>query len=237
MKLGFKVVPYDYDGDCKPPQNCQNERERGQAQNVYDRILRENPKAKILVYAGMGHIQERESKQITIMAAHFKNISKIDPFTIDQIEINEHSSPEYEFPDYRYAAKKQLINKPTIFQSAKGDYWLNKSGLFTTVNAQIFHPRVTYVKNRPAWLQTNGTRKGTEIDSSKLNLPIQNKQFAGTEMLLVQAFFAGEESDAVPVDQFIIYPGKDIPALMLPKGKYRIRAIDKSGKIIGEYQK
>jgi hypothetical protein len=45
-----------------------------------------------------------------------------------------------------------------------------------------------------------------------------------------------ESAGAVPVDQIILYPNKEIPVLMLPIGNFRIRATDKFGKLIGEYK-
>ena len=42
---------------------------------------------------------------------------------------------------------------------------------------------------------------------------------------------------AVPVDQIIVYPNQAVPALMLPKGKFRIRAMDKTGMILNAYEK
>ena len=54
--------------------------------------------------------------------------------------------------------------------------------------------------------------------------------------MLVQAFLEGESADAIPVDQFIIYPAKQIPALMLPKGRFEIRAVDESVTILGRYK-
>lgn len=241
LNLGFKVVPYEYKGKCQPKQEnpyfCQNERERGQAQNIYDRISRDDPNAKILVHAGAGHIQEYQSKQITIMAAHFKNISGINPFTIDQMEMFERSAPEYEKTDYKYAVQKQSVKQPTIFQSAKGSFWVNKSGQFATVDAQIFHPRVLYQRNRPIWLKINGLRKAVKINTKRLKLESRNQIFTGKEPILIQAFFAGESNDAVPVDQIIIRPNQKFPAMMLPvKGVFRISAKDKTGRMIAEYQ-
>lgn len=62
-------------------------------------------------------------------------------------------------------------------------------------------------------------------------------KFVGQEPILVQAFVAGESADAVPVDQIILYPNKEIPVLILPKGNFRIRVMDKAGKILSQYDK
>lgn len=238
LKLGFKIVPYEYQGKCQPkpdePYFCPNERERGQAQNIYDRILREHPDAKILVHAGAGHIQEYRSKEVTIMAAHFREISKIDPFTIDQSEMMEHSAPGYEEPDYRYATRKGLIKEPTIFVSAQGDLWKNKGGQFGTVDAQVFHPRVSYQHGRPLWLRMKGLRQPGAVGRSVLQLSDKYVSSEASEMLLVQAFVAGEAEGAVPIDQVVVSPSNRKPVLMLRKGAFRVRVIDESGKIRNE---
>ena len=62
--------------------------------------------------------------------------------------------------------------------------------------------------------------------------------FTAAEPVLIQAFLAEEireTSDAVPVDQIILYPNKPIPVLMLPKGDFKIRATDKTGQVFAEY--
>lgn len=240
LKLGFKIVPYEYQGKCQPkpdkPYFCQNEREKGQAQNIYDRILREHPDAKILVHAGPGHIQEYRSKDVTIMAAHFREISKINPFTIDQMEMMEHSAPEYEEPDYRYATRKGLIKEPTIFVSSSGDFWKNKGGQFSTVDAQIFHPRVSYQSGRPRWMRIKGLRKPFAVSKSVLLRRDKDVSSPSSGLLLVQAFAAEEAEGAVPVDQVVVSALKQKPVLMLRQGAFRLRVIDEAGNIRNEFK-
>jgi hypothetical protein len=45
LRLGYRVVPYEWRGEYTP-----DNRERGQAANLFERILKDNPKAKILVH-------------------------------------------------------------------------------------------------------------------------------------------------------------------------------------------
>jgi tetratricopeptide (TPR) repeat protein len=236
IKLGFKVVPYDLTPkDCKNPtdnpNHCQNERERGQAQNLYDRILKNDPQAKVLVHVGRTHNRETKLDNWALMGWHFKQITGIDPLTIDQTQMSERSRSESETAIFRYAVKKWNFNEPTVFQSEEEKHW-SDSGYDLTV----FHPRAIYKTNRPTWLQTDGTRKALKIDLKRLSLRPGNKQFGETEPILLQAFYANESADAVPVDQIIIYSNQKIPVLMLPAGSFRIRAMDKSGKEIGGYK-
>jgi hypothetical protein len=235
LRLGFKIVPYEHMRvDCKNPDDnpdfCQDERERGQAQNLYDRILKNEPNAKILVHVGRGHNQEANFETWAMMAWHFKQISKIDPFTIGQMHLSERSRPENEFPLYRYAAAKWKFAEPSVFQSKDGKLWSEPANDLT-----IFHPRAIYKDGRPAWLEMGGARKSLRLYGKVENsvaMPFL-PQTGGT--FLVQIFAANEPNEAIPVDQIIVTDAKKAPVLMLPtKGDFRVRAIDESGKIVVE---
>ncbi|HKY06129.1 MAG TPA: hypothetical protein VJQ56_14635 [Blastocatellia bacterium] len=236
MKLGYKAVAYEHasGGRCTPqadnPSSCQDERERGQAQNLYDRIFRDDPKAKVIVHVGRGHNQEIKREKLSMMAAHFKVITGIDPFTIDQMFMSERSSPAAERAVYRYITAKREIKEPVAFQSEKGEFWKGYG-----FDLQLFHPRTRYERGRPVWLRMGGMRKAKEIEMVKLK---GAKQALSTPspVILVQAFFAREGTDALPVDQVVVTNAKDAPVLVLPRGAYRIRAIDKAGKIVGQYE-
>ncbi|NIV13919.1 MAG: hypothetical protein GWN62_22370, partial [Aliifodinibius sp.] len=141
LRLGFKVVAYEHTVPCDPRKddNCQNQRERGQAQNLYDRILAKEPSAKIFVHAGYGHIDEKGSDNWIPMAKYFKEITGINPFTIDQQTMTEHSSPEYEEAEYRYVVEKGLIKEPAIFKSDDGKLWIQEFSR-GSYDVQVFHP-------------------------------------------------------------------------------------------------
>jgi len=228
LKSGFKVIPYEHFVPCNAfddtTKNCQNQRERGQAQNLNDRILVADPTAKIFVHAGYGHISEKGGDQWIPMAKYFKEITGIDPFTIDQVLMTEHGSPEYEHVEYRYATKKDLVKEPTIFVSEHGELWVNEfdRGHY---DVQVFHPRSHYKNERPDWLSLGGARKPYLLDKEycKETLPC-----------LIEAFIGGEDKNAVPIDRIVISDPKSIPALMLPKGTIRIVAVDETNNIINE---
>jgi hypothetical protein len=236
LKLGFKVVPYESRDSqpCKPtlqePMLCQNRREKGQAQNIYDRILRQDPQAKIIVHVGRGHNAEIKGADGWIpMGVYFKDITKIDPFTINQMTMSERSKPEFEDPLYRHVTQKWSIKQPTVFQSKKADYFT-----IAGTDLLIFHPRSVYEFGRPVWLKIGGWRKAYDIDINSLNSG--KTKLSLTKPILVQAFLATENEEAVPVDQILISDWSDGTKLMLPKGKYRIRAINESGEIIARYE-
>jgi hypothetical protein len=239
LRLGFKIVPYEHSSEklteCrrqgKNADFCQNERERGQAQNLYDRILREEPKAKILVHVGRGHNQQLKLETWAQMGWHFKDITGITPLSVNQM-LSERSEPKYEGGLYRYVLGKWKLKEPSVFVNKRGDYYKDYG-----YNLMIFHPRSIYENGRPTWLKASGARKAAAINLKRLKLKSGNKMFAGNEPVLIQAFYSRESTDAVPVDQIIIYPKQQIPVLMLPVGTFRISAMDKTGKILSQYEK
>jgi hypothetical protein len=239
LRLGYKIVPYEsVDRDCKPttenPQFCQDKREREQAQNIYDRILKNDPQAKIFVHVGRAHaFKGKVSDEFNFMAYYFKELSKIEPFTIDQLRFSERGDTALELPLYRHLTKNNFLLKPSVYRSPEGNFYAESKGY----DVSIFHPRMRYENGRATFLRMNGMRKATEIDLKELKLKSANKMFAETEPILIQAFYAQESEDAVPVDQIILYPNQKISPLMLPKGKFRIRAMDKAGKILSQYEK
>ena len=239
LKLGYKVVPYEsVDPKCQSPadnpQFCLDKRERGQAQNLYERILKNDPQAKIFVHVGRGHNSKDDdvSKNFNFMGYHFKQLTKIDPFSIDQLRYSEHRDTADEFPLYRFLTKNNLLQTPSVFQMPDGSFY--KKNTFG-YDMAIFHPRIGYENGRATFLKMNGLRKAEKINLKKLKLKANKNLFAGSDAVLIQAFYSQESADAVPVDQIILYPNKEIPVLMLPAGNFRIRAVDKAGKIFSQY--
>ncbi len=83
QNLGFTIVSYD---------EFIKERELAQAKNLLAKTLQHDPKAKIVVLAGFGHINEGPNKSGNqMMAGYLKSISGIDPITISQTVFSKHS--------------------------------------------------------------------------------------------------------------------------------------------------
>ena len=238
LKLGYKVVSYEAPAICEPGvdrNTCNERRERGQAQNIYDRILKNDPQAKILVHAGRAHNSKYVDKDNSkLMAGYFQEITRIVPFTIDQLHFSERLNAAHEYPLYRYLTRNNLLRKPSIYQAADESFFNQRT---LGIDIAIFHPRMKYENGRATFLKMNGLRQAKKINLKKLKLKANKNLFTGSEPILIQAFYAGESADAVPVDQIILYPNKEIPALILPKGSFRIRAIDRAGKILNQYEK
>lgn len=216
IRLGYRVVPYEWAGVHQgAPGGGREQRERGQAQNLIDRVLVDQPNARILVHAGYGHINEASPPgRLKMMGQHLKEMTGIDPFTIDQTLMTEHSAPEYEHDLYRSVMDQKLISRPSLFRNAEGQWWTAQQGVR---DVSLFHPRSIYRDGRPTWLGMAGMR-------TPYTLP--GDVCGSATRCLVRARAANETQDAIPVDQVEVVVGRSIPALMLPPGKFVLEARD-----------
>lgn len=219
LKLGYTVLPYDYGGS----RDTFAERDKRAAQNLYDNTLAKDPKAKVLVYAGYSHINKGkgDDDDDTYLAEFFKDISKIDPYTIEETNMIEGGSPEQESEAYKYALTTSMGKEPAVFCNKEGKPFV----LSPRSDLEIFHPRSEYQKGRPTWLLMGGIRKYYEFSAELCK---------GKFPCLVQAFLANEGINAVPIDQIKVAEGKNLPVLVLPAGEFLIRVVDAEGKVVNE---
>jgi hypothetical protein len=219
LRLGYRVVPYEAEG----AQNA-DERERGQARNLIERILKNDPRARILIHAGYAHIDEKGVDRVgaATMAQRFKETTGIDPFTIDQTEMTEHSAPDYEHPLYRHVQARRQVLRPTIFRNARGQLWALETGRH---DVTLFHPRSQYIDGRPDWLRLGGSRK-------PYRLPKQVCGAAARCLARVRA--ANEGSDAIPIDQLEVTNSQ--ATLLLPAGEFSVEIQTPEGKPIRNFR-
>jgi hypothetical protein len=212
IRAGYRLVQYEAAG-----RGGVDPREQGQARNLIDRILKADPAAKIVVHAGFGHIDEQNEPQ-KWMAQYFKEWSGIDPLTVDQTEMMEHSAPKYENALYARALERHRFAQPTVFRNSEGGYWSSKPG---RRDLTVFHPRTQYRNARPDWLSLQGMR-------SPYALPKDICQSAAN--CLVRARRIGEAEDAIATDVLEVQAGPAPANLMLPVGEFNVTVEDAVGK-------
>src|SRR5690606_2903201 len=76
-RLGFEIVSFDYGF------SAHKNREHSQAKNIA-KIFKRDRTAKVFVYSGGDHIIEKATSR-KWMAEYFKELTNIDPLTIDQL--------------------------------------------------------------------------------------------------------------------------------------------------------
>ena len=84
-----------------------------------------------------------------------------------------------------------------------------------TFDLVVDHPTARFVRGRPAWRIAAG--------DTPVSIPAQLRPTTGWRV--IEARPDGEPPVSVPMDRVAIRPGEDV-ALMLPPGRYRIRAVD-----------
>jgi tetratricopeptide (TPR) repeat protein len=228
LKVGYQLVPYEQEtfdqlGDFV---DQINRRETIQAQNLLDRVLLKDPKSRVFVYVGWSHATETWEKaedgkrDLAWMAARLARASGLDPLTIDQTELTEHSKPQAEHSMYQAALDQFKPDQPVVLENADGQPQV--FGQYKgKVDMQVLHPRTVFENERPNWLRFNGLRTPVQIPTELLKF---------SERVLVQAFRTDEGEDAIPFDQVLVVSKRSVPKLLLEPGTYRLRVQDQAGK-------
>lgn len=213
---GYRTVAYDYGAKHSEDMNTSiAAREPAQARNI-QRILQADPKAKIVVHCGFSHANEGPDGLggQPAMAARLRELTNINPFTIDQTALTEAGTPAGEQAVYR------LAKAPTsaVFLSAQNKPYAQADQAMS-VDVNVYHPRTTYRAGRPDWVFT-ASRK-----------PVAISQAITTEFPCLVLAYAAEEdkTQAVPVDIVELRGPQDKKALALGKGKYTIVATGQAG--------
>lgn len=212
-RLGYKLVSYD------APNTSGDARESEQAQRLVDRILRSDPKARIVVYASEHHIDEAGTIDgAKPMALRFRELTGIDPLTVDQTVLSERADTT--FDDNRYVFLMKRVRRQSPFVLKQGDsLWSAQPG---THDVTVIHPRAVHRAGRPNWLYALGNRRAYLLSD----------EICGGVALdcVVTARIATEAENAVPVDALRIqFSAPGSKTFALPPGQYVIEARDGTG--------
>ena len=124
---GWTLVPYEHIQDTSVIDQAElaKLREAGQANNIHERIFARDPRAKVLIHVGYGHL--------------------------DKTALFAHADRTRESPAYRPLLAKFTATEPFILQRADGStpVLLNQSRF---VDMQVIFPDYGHQHGRPAWL-------------------------------------------------------------------------------------
>ncbi|MCQ4167126.1 hypothetical protein [Tahibacter harae] len=232
LKLGFTVVAYEADSEA-----VGDAREREQARNLYTRVFKNNPQARVVVNAGYAHIVE-SGKYLggASMAQHFRKIAHIDPLTLEQTMMMPHDEAVQDHPYYRALLARGPLTQPSILVDRDGKPWSLREGQYDA--SVILPPYAREKSGRQSWLSLGGARVPYNVDGEicRSRMPC-----------LLEARYAGDGDDAVPADRIVIgLPDAKISDLenrlrttddiqtdlYLRPGRYRLRAISAENQVI-----
>jgi len=223
LRLGYHVVPYDAEEsqeDSTDGLNPQQRRDSIEALNLYDRIFREDPNAKVLVHAGIAHIKESVTASWSPMAAYFRKLSGIDPVTADQTVLIEHSAPAYEHPAYRAAIAAGLLRDvPVVLVDSTGAPYL-PAGFGTDL--EILSPRVRWDHDRPMWMALFGTRVSVDLHVAE----------CVARRCVAEARLAAESDRAVALDRAEVSAAGAVRLFVPARQRVRVRVTESSGTVV-----
>jgi len=218
-KIGFILFNYE-----AAKEKGGKEREIEQAENIA-KLIAKNPNSKFLIHCGYDHVIEEmrgDKNWEKAMAGRLKEITKINPFTIDQVAYSEKGDLKFNSPYIKMVNSES----PVIMVDASGKTFNGGVENYQT-DCRIIHPSTKYRNDRPNWLLLSGERKVYKIPSSKI-----------TEYpVLILAFRINEfEQNGIPADIIELINKSQTGNLILDKGIYKIIVKDKNYKIVNEYQ-
>ncbi|MEM9549299.1 MAG: hypothetical protein AAGA77_25220 [Bacteroidota bacterium] len=198
-ELDFTLISYD----PQIREQSKQEREEMAFKNIENRILKKDPNAKIVLYAGHSHISETPIGRINPLGVKFLELG-IDPLTINQIDYYERNVPGD-------------IQQPLIFQ-------LNSTRQIekNRYDVLLVQPKSSPENGRPDWLWKMN-RIPVKIDKKKIKTT--------SEPFLIEAFIKGESKDGVPLDRVEIRNKEKLPSLALRSGIYLIRITSKTNEV------
>ena len=231
LKLGFKVVAYESDrpgnGDV---------REDAQAKNLYQRVFKQDPNARLVVNAGYAHIKENGRYLGGLsMEQHFHRLSGIDPLTVEQTMMIDHPRTSENHPYYHAVMDTLHPLEPIVFENKDGKPWSLKPDGY---DVSVFFPPDRVESGRPTWLALGGLRQPYQVDGN-----FCAKKFP----CLIEARYANEGDDAIPADRLVLDPVKGAQAmtdrimvgttqtsenLYLRPGKYHLSATNEANQVI-----
>lgn len=211
LELGFKLVAYEQ----RPDQSVSGSslsgaavlaREQAQADNLAALLIRE-PLARVVVFAGYGHIAEAEGG--AMFAARLKRDTGIDPLTVGQAGVGAFGPHVEDAPPVRALLERFQPDRAVVLMPKDP-----QPGALTGEETDliVLHPALPDVDGRPAWLAHDAGRRrvGTSVP-------------AGVGPRLLQAIHASDADPAIPADQFLVEDAGGPAVLWLRPGRYRLR--------------
>ncbi|SFS04570.1 hypothetical protein SAMN05216570_1877 [Dyella sp. OK004] len=244
IALGFIIVPYDADSDTAQG------RESGQARNLYQRVLTGHPEARLFVHAGYAHIDKTKGRlgDASPMAAQLKELSGIEPLSIDQTQFRE-ANPRLPLFAYDQLVASFQPTQPIVLLHRGDDHAWSSEPLLHDISV-ILPPDKNAAdigKEQPSWYTLDGQAVAAKswassglrpdwlsLQGQRYPMPINTTLCGGTLPCVVEAYYQREPYEAVAADRYAFLQPDTKSMLYLFPGTYRLRAKNADGKTLSE---
>lgn len=195
------------------------EREIEQAQNIKN-FIDKNPDGKILIHCGYAHAYENEYQPWEkAMAGRLKDLTQIDPVTVDQTIFLERANPEH----MHYFQRKNLQEKPIVLKDENQKIF-NGFKEKNQTDIIVIHPISKLDENAiPHW---------KKLDRIAYNIPKKKQKNAS---LILAYRYIEFDHRGIPADILELDETSKNPSLYLSKGKYEIIIKNRDYKVIDRY--
>ncbi|MES2111308.1 MAG: hypothetical protein V4577_21310 [Bacteroidota bacterium] len=219
LKLHFKLIKYESEVQCdgkgKDSQYCNRFRDSMMAVNL-NKAFKADPKAKMLIYAGYDHIHEGTETGWKKMAQFFKELTGIDPFTVELTRQAGHLYAELNTKEYNAVNNLKHITEPVIALQN------NQPWHQDFVDATVIFPVYLSKYRRPSFYSIGGLRKYYSLN-----------KFGLKDGEYIQAFYKNEKpGNRIPADQYAANVTSGERCLYLFKGEYIIEIKDPAGNLL-----
>jgi hypothetical protein len=244
-RLGFVLVPYDGRATDTVA------RETEQARNLYQRVFKQDPAARLFVHAGYAHVDKAKGRlgSVQPMAAQLARLTGFDPLSVDQTTFRDARSDNALDPYHRLVAAFRPRRPIALVSRGDGKAWsaapkqydvsvILPPGMPSAAGNEAEHTTwlsfglngipVNAAKTRPArpaWLDLGGRRHAYPVEAA-----LCRRSFP----CVVEAHYADEPDDATAADRYLFDKRSERDALYLFPGRYRLRAFGVDGRTLAE---
>ena len=167
IALGYEIIAYEEmsSQEIEDPeadrQAQRNNREAWQARNIVNRTFDKDEDAKVLVHCGYAHLQEGKRTWFTPMGYVLRQLTGIDPLTIDQTELSERGARRFEHPIRTLAVERGVLDDgPIVLVDSDG----RPLQVRRDTDVSVLPASSKYENGRPLWMTMWGRRRAVAVE-------------------------------------------------------------------------
>lgn len=217
IRDNWKFVSYDINDPKRFLKEGKQYRKSLGAQNISDRILRENPNAKIFMLVGLGNAAKLPESITAFdrsqISGQIKRLTGIDPLVIDQTAMFEQHHGEKLKKIYAASLEKHISSRPFVLIGKDGKHLAlaNGKGYY---DIEVVHPRteINVKTGRPSWY--------AYLDNlTPHDVPFSLRPQSGRR--LVYVYNDDNKNDQLPIDVVLLEGEMSVPKFLLPTGNFK----------------